>query len=202
MKTEQEIFWAGEFGNNYVDRNSSYCNINNFSKILISNRIRINSTLEIGANIGLNLDAVKSIFPKSETFGIEINERAFSILSKKHNGWCGSIYEWQSDKKYELTISRGVLIHQNPDLLPDFYAKLYDHSSRYILIDEYFSPYPVEVRYRGHKGKLFKRDFAKELWDLYPSLKLIDYGFFWKHDSFLTSDDSNWFLFEKNKDQS
>ena len=198
MKTDQEIFWAGDFGNNYVERNLEHSCINNFSKILISNRITINSTLEIGANIGLNLDAIKSIFPKSDTFGIEINEKAFSILTKKHQGWCGSIYEWNSDKQFELTISRGVLIHQNPDLLPAFYSKLYKHSSKYILIDEYFSPYPTEVRYRGHEGKLFKRDFAKEFWDLYPSARLIDYGFFWKHDSFLKSDDSNWFLFEKN----
>ena len=88
MKTEQEIFWAGDFGNNYVERNSEHSCINNFSKILISNRITINSTLEIGANIGLNLDAIKSIFPKSDTFGIEINEKAFSILTKNHQGWC------------------------------------------------------------------------------------------------------------------
>ena len=195
-----KFFWAGDFGNNYVDRKFEHSCINNFSKILISNRISINSALEIGANIGLNLDAIKSIFPKSDTFGIEINARAFSMLNKKHDGWCGSIYEWNSDKQYELTISTGVLIHQNPDLLPDFYAKLYKHSSKYILINEYFSPYPTEVKYRGHEGKLFKRDFAKEFWDLYPTARLIDYGFLWKHDNFLKSDDTNWFLFEKKKD--
>ncbi len=197
MKTDQEKFWAGDFGDKYVDRNSDFSNINHFSRIFISNRISIHSALEIGANIGLNLDAVKSIFPKSETFGIEINEKAYAILIKNHNAWCGSIYEWNSNKKYELTMSRGVLIHQNPDLLPEFYAKLYNHSSKYILIDEYFSPYPTEMKYRGHEGKLFKRDFAKEFWNLYPSARLIDYGFFWKHDSFVLGDDSNWFLFEK-----
>jgi spore coat polysaccharide biosynthesis protein SpsF len=27
FKTEQEVFWAGEFGNNYVDRNDDQYNI-------------------------------------------------------------------------------------------------------------------------------------------------------------------------------
>lgn len=197
METDQEKFWAGNFGNEYVERNLNHPKVNHFSRICISNRIEINSALEIGANIGLNLDAIQTLFPNAETFGIEINQKAFSILTSKHNAWCGSIYNWNSEKKYELTISRGVLIHQNPDLLSKFYAKLHDHSSKYILIDEYFSPYPTAVKYRGHEGKLFKRDFAKEFWNQYPSVQLVDYGFFWKQDPFTPSDDSNWFLFKK-----
>ena len=198
MKSDQEAFWAGKFGNDYVDRNSNHSNVNHFSRILISNRIAIKSTLEIGANIGLNLDAIKTLFPQAETFGVEINEKAYSVLSTKHSAWRGSIYDWNSDDLYELTMSRGVLIHQNPKLLDKFYAKLYNHSFKYILIDEYFSPFPTEVKYRGHDGKLFKRDFAKEFWQLYPLLELVDYGFFWKQDTFTHNDDSNWFLFKKN----
>ena len=49
---------------------------------------------------------------------------------------------------------------------------------------EYHSPYPVEIPYRGHKEKNFKRDFAKEFWNKYPECSLVDYGFFWSKGRF------------------
>ena len=48
-------------------------------------------------------------------------------------------------------------------------------SKKFILIAEYYNPTPVEVSYRGHNGKLFKRDFAGEMMKKYSDLKLIDY---------------------------
>ena len=55
------------------------------------------------------------------------------------------------------------------------------------------------IVYKNNKNKLFKRDFAKEIWEMYPKLKLLDYGFYWKQDNLLkgNSDDGNWFLFKK-----
>ena len=195
--TEQEEFWRGDFGDNYVDRNSKLVKINHFSKILINNRINIKSAIELGANIGLNLDAIKVLFPSSKTFGIEINKKAYEILKKKHSSYHGSIYNFESQDTYELSFTSAVLIHQNPSKLDDFYSSLYNFSNKYILIAEYFSPFPVEVKYRDNKDKLFKRDFAKEFWEKYPNLKLIDYGFFWSKDNHTWGDDLNWFLFNK-----
>lgn len=197
MPTPQETFWQGEFGNQYVDRNKEHSTINHFAKILLGNRISISSAIEIGANIGINLDSLKAIYPDIETFGVEINAKAHSILSSKHSSVLGSIYDFSPTKQYELALSSGVMIHQSPDMLPIYYSKLYQCSSQYIIINEYFSPYPVEVEYRGNDEKLFKRDFAKEMWEQYPDLKLVDYGFFWSKDYFTKSDDSNWFLFKK-----
>jgi hypothetical protein len=57
---------------------------------------------------------------------------------------------------------------------------MYRASSRYLLVSEYYSPNPLEVVYRGHSGKLFKRDFAGDLMDMYPDLSLLDYGFIWR----------------------
>ena len=59
---------------------------------------------------------------------------------------------------------------------------MYNLSKKYIYLSEYFNPTPIELIYRGFKGKLFKRDFAKELWKLFPKMKLIDYGFHWTED--------------------
>ena len=78
----------------------------------------------------------------------------------------------------------------------DFLKKLYDYSARYILVAEYYNPTPVEVEYRGNTGKLFKRDFAGEIMDMYSDLKLVEYGFLYHRDIF-PSDDATWFLMEK-----
>ena len=102
-------------------------------------------------------------------------------------------------KKFDLVFTSGVLIHQNPKYLNKIYKKIYSLSKKYIYIQEYFSPDPVVIKYRNHKDKLFKRDFAKDLINLFPDLKLIDYGFYWKEDPKLKGncDNSNWFLFKK-----
>lgn len=62
---------------------------------------------------------------------------------------------------------------------------------------EYYSPAPVEVRYRGHDKKLFKRDFAGELLDRYTDLRLVDYGFVYHRDPNFAGDDLTWFMMQK-----
>ena len=194
---DQEVFWKGKFGDEYSERNKEGNRLNQFSKILLNNRINIKSAIELGANVGLNLDAIKKNYPNCDTFGIEINEKAFNTLIKNHNGFLGSVKEYNKNTKYELVFTSYVLIHQNPNTLDEFYDKIYSISAKYILISEYFSPYPVEVNYRNNSDKLFKRDFASELWNKFPNLELIDYGFFWSKDRHTWGDDVNWFLFKK-----
>lgn len=89
------------------------------------------------------------------------------------------------------------MIHINPDELPGVYDKLYSLSSKYVVFAEYYNPTPTEVTYRGNKGKLFKRDFAGEIMDRHPDLKLVDYGFGYHRDNNFPLDDITWFLLEK-----
>ena len=89
-----------------------------------------------------------------------------------------------------------MLIHINPESLNKVYENLYNMTSKYILVADYYNPSPVMVEYRGHKDRLFKRDFAGELIDKYD-LKLIDYGFEYHRDNYFPQDDFNWFLLEK-----
>ena len=198
-KKEQELFWEGNFGNKYIKRNFQSNRIFTIGKNLLRNKILIDNTLELGANVGLNLDAIKKIYPKVKTYGVEINKKAFNFGKKNHQYYHKSILMFKSKKKYDLVFCSGVLIHQNPEDLQKVYKKLYSFSKKYIYISEYFNPTPVMIEYRKNKNKLFKRDFAKELWQKYPRLKLIDYGFQWKEDPMLKSisDNSNWFLFQK-----
>jgi len=199
-KKEQELFWEKEFGDNYTVRNLKSSNrVVTIGKHLLNNNVLIKDALELGANVGCNLDAIKKIFPNTKTFGVEINKKAFSIGKKKHVYFNKSVYDFRSKKKFDLVFCAGVLIHQNPKYLTKFYKKLHTLSKKYIYICEYFNATPVMIDYRGHSEKLFKRDFAKELWKLYPNLKLLDYGFSWKEDPILKdyNDSDNWFLFKK-----
>ena len=199
-KTEQEEFWASSFGDNYINRNKNYfANIPLFSKI-ISKTNNVKSIIEFGSNIGLNLKAIHSFFPKCELTGVEINDQACNYL--REWGKCRvineSIFDFNDSQKYDLSMTKGVLIHINPDRLDDVYEKLYKTSSKYILVAEYYNPTPISIKYRGHEERLFKRDFAGEILDKYSDLKLVDYGFAYHRDSSFPQDDINWFLLEKN----
>ncbi|WP_300456267.1 pseudaminic acid biosynthesis-associated methylase [Desulfobacula sp.] len=202
FNTAQEDFWAGEFGNNYIERNKSIkylaANIAMFSKI-INKTENISSVIEFGANVGMNLKAIKMLLPEMIAEGIEINKNAFNELSKNSyiTAINSSIFDYKIENQFDLALIKTVLIHINPDFLPKAYDILYQSSKKYILIAEYYNPTPVEVTYRGHKGKLFKRDFAGEMMEKYHDLSLIDYGFIYKRDKNYPQDDINWFLLEK-----
>ena len=199
-KTEQERFWSSNFGNEYTKRNLAVDKFKFIGKNLINNNIKIKSAIELGANIGLNLDTIKKIYPRSKTYGVEINYSAYNILKEKHNSTNISLLKFNTKKKFDLVITSGVLIHQNPKYLRTIYKKIYNLSKKYIYISEYFNPTAITIKYRGYKNKLFKRDFAKEIWKKFPKLKLINYGFHWSEDPFYeknTADNESWFLFKK-----
>jgi len=202
-KTEQEEFWAGDFGVKYIKRNESIellaSNINFFSKSL-AQAGQVSSCLEFGANIGMNLKALKLLYPKMQFRGIEINKVAAKTLSKlidEKNVFQGSIFEYKKKEKVDLTLIKGVLIHTNPDKLNLVYEKLYQASNKYILVCEYYNPSPVAISYRDHSDRLFKRDFAGEMLDKYHDLELVDYGFAYKRDNNFPQDDITWFLLKK-----
>lgn len=201
FKTEQEKFWHGSFGDEYIDRNNDAniiaSNLALFAKILA--RIdKITTLIEFGSNIGMNLLALQQLLPDARLSSIEINEKAAEILRQRGNVevYQKSILEFSEEKKWDFVLIKGVLIHIAPEELQTVYEKLYNASGRYICLVEYYNPSPVEISYRGHEGKLFKRDFAGEMLDRFQDLKLVDYGFTYHRDKF-PQDDSSWFLLEK-----
>lgn len=199
--TPQEEFWAGDFGNEYISRNSSpqllASNIALFSKVF-GKTCQIGSVLELGANIGLNLKAIRTLFPHVELSAVEINEKAVQHLrsSLEAEVFHQSILDFVPVKQYDVVLVKTVLIHINPEFLGKVYDLLYRASAKYICVVEYYNPTPTEVAYRGHQERLFKRDFAGELENEYPDLHLLDYGFVYHRDVF-PQDDVTWFLLEK-----
>lgn len=201
--TEQEEFWAGDFGTEYINRNDSQkllaSNLNFFSKAL-HQAGNIKSCLEFGANIGMNLKALQLLYPGMDLKGIEINPVASKMLGEligNQNVFEGSIFDFETKEKVELSLIRGVLIHINPEKLNLVYKKLYESSSKYILVCEYYNPSPVTIQYRGNSDRLFKRDFAGELLSVYSDLELVDYGFSYRKDKAFPQDDITWFLLKK-----
>jgi|TARA_B100001093_G_C26847243_1_gene1023440 spore coat polysaccharide biosynthesis protein SpsF len=196
MKTIQEKTWKGKFGVNYSIRNKGIKK--NFLRKIIDKKIKIKSVFEFGTNIGNNLDIIKSINKNTLTSGVEINQFASEIARKKgHKIINKSIFELENaKKKFDLTMTIGVLIHVNPHQLKFIYKKLFEYSKKYILICEYFNDKPVTIKYRGKFNLLFKRDFAKEIKDKY-NLKIVDYGFVWSEDKNYNMDNYNWFLLKK-----
>ncbi len=201
-RTEQEEFWAGAFGDDYSDRNVGAewiaANTALFSRVL-ERTGHIGSVLEVGANIGLNLRAFDILKPGIELDAIEINP----VAAAKLEAWgrarvhARSVFEFEPERSWDLVLIKGVLIHINPDRLGDVYDKLYRASGRFVCIVEYYNPSPVALPYRGHEERLFKRDFAGEMMDKFPDLRLVDYGFRYRRDPNFPQDDVTWFLMEK-----
>lgn len=205
FKTEQESFWAGEFGKEYIGRNAGSdllaSNLSFFSKAL-ARANRPASCIEFGANIGMNLRALRMLFPSQEQYAIEINPAAADELAKilpEGNVFHSSILDFEPERTWDLALIKGVLIHINPDYLPEVYDRLYRAAGRYLLVCEYYNPSPVAIPYRGHSDRLFKRDFCGEIMDRHPDLELLDYGFVYQRDPNFPQDDITWFLMEKSR---
>ena len=206
--TEQEKYWRGEFGNNYIERNF-------VDEKTLMERTRVwakmlgsivgdrpASILEVGSNVGLNLRALARL-TDARLIAVEPNANARKILVDDKVVPVEDVIDAAArsiplaDNSADLVFTCGVLIHISPDDLLESLREIHRVSHKYILCSEYFSPEPEEVNYRNHKGLLFKRDFGKFWIDNFSDLKLLDYGFFWKHASGI--DNQNWWIFEKIK---
>lgn len=201
--TEQEAFWKGDFGNEYTDRNRGAgwvaANTALFSKVLTRTE-SVKSVLEFGSNIGLNLMALRHLLPSAQLSAVEINEKAASELQSNLPDFdlrVSSILDFQPEATWDLVFTKGVLIHINPDKLPIVYELMHRAPSRYVLVSEYYNPKPTEITYRGHTGKLFKRDFAGDMFDKFSDLHIVDYGFVYHRDPHFPQDNMMWFLMEK-----
>lgn len=197
---EQEKFWQGEFGDKYSERNKENIrsNIHLFATILskITSPGRI---LEFGCGTGNNMAAIHTLDPDINLMGVEINKQAIDHVSHGET-FRESVLDFNYPEgfpKPDITMTKGFLIHVHPADLATVYRKLYESTNRYILICEYYNPFPVEVPYRGHTGKLWKRDFANDLLMAYPDLRLVDYGFVYHLDEY-PQDDLTWFILEKS----
>ena len=138
----------------------------------------MNSYLEFYANIGMNLKALKLLLPGLDAHGIEINADAAHQLSEAIPARAGLQHahsRFQPKRSWDLALIKGVLIHINPQVLPQVFDKLVASTSRYLLVAYYYNLVPVAIAYRGHTDRLFKRDFAGEIMDRPTLFKIQSY---------------------------
>jgi pseudaminic acid biosynthesis-associated methylase len=204
--TPQLEAWQGEFGDSYVNRNEAAAwkipqGKEAFRRIL--GNLEVDSILEVGSNIGLNLIFINELFQGGKKlYAVEPNKKAVERLKSQEDVKLAGVWNCDAfnlplaDGEIDLVFTSGVLIHLAPDDLGRATDEIVRVARKYVLCIEYFSHQPVEAPYRGHQGLLFKRDFGGFYLDRYPQLRWIDYGFLWQRE-FRIFDNLNWWLFEK-----
>ena len=204
--TEQVELWRGKFGDAYVDRinedeKSQRARTHLWKTVLSAlGDETLGSILEVGSNAGGNIGVLNSL-TDAKLFAVEPNAKARKILISKNvidekNVLDGSASNIPiDDRAVDMVFTSGVLIHIAPDDLLEAYKEIYRVSRRYIISLEYFSSNPRTIPYHGHDNALFTRDFGRYWMENFPDLRIVDYGFCWKHVTGL--DNLTWWIFEK-----
>ena len=204
-KRIQDVFWSDEYAEGYRTKNRDFDNElgkQGWAKILDKVNLSQKTYLEVGCNIGRNLDQLSLLDPELTPSAIEINSKALDYVRTRHalqQSFCGPAQEASfPGSVFELVFTCGVLIHVPPEDLLNVMKKMHEWSSKYIVIAEYFNRTPVSIEYQGRPDLLFKRDFGAMFADNFDVI-LVDYGFLWGRifDS-AGFDDITWWLFEKN----
>ena len=203
MKSEAEAsrlegIWSGEFGDDYVDRNSTALKTRGeFWRVLLT-EFPARRVLEVGCNLGANLHWISQMVPPKDVFGVDVNSKALEQLRTNVPGVNGV---WSvgrelpfRDRWFDLVFTVGVLIHQPDSTLPLVMSEIVRCSSRFILCGEYHSDEVTEVPYRGQKGALYKRDYGQIYRELFPELRLRKEGFLGPEAGF---DRVTYWLFER-----
>jgi pseudaminic acid biosynthesis-associated methylase len=205
MTTQLEQ-WRGDFGNAYIDRcPADDDRLRRSTSVWAKLLSRMagdppSSILEVGANIGANLQAIRRL-SDAEIWAIEPNDLARKSLIESKVTPADHVFAAAAQQiplptnSVDLAFAAGVLIHISPDDLLSACSEIYRCSRKYILCMEYFSDQPEEKNYRGHQGLLFKRDFGSFYLDNFPDLVTVDCGFNWKRTTGL--DNETWWIFKK-----
>jgi spore coat polysaccharide biosynthesis protein SpsF len=190
--TPQTLLWRGAFGDDYISRNpTSIGNVQAAAMLWAQILRRLQgdpprTILEIGANIGINLCALRAL-TDAQLFAVEPNASARRHLVDESILPPGNILDGIA--------SQIVLIHIHPDDLLASCREMHRVARRYIVSIEYFSANPEELTYRNQSSALFKRDFGAFWLEHFPDLRVLDYGFAWQRLTGL--DNLTWWAFEK-----
>ena len=202
---EQANFWKKTYADEYLRKNDGFDHnlLLEGWKTILKKLHPVGSILECGANIGRNIGALEILYPNAKMMAIEVSPAPIKVFRERfpHINIEESLIADSnlSDLSHDLVFTIGVLIHVHPDHLGETLERMFNLSSRYIVIGEYFNRTPVMVEYQGAKDKLFKRDFGKLVLETFRDrLTLVDYGFLWGHIYDAAGfDDITYWVFEK-----
>lgn len=181
-----EEMWSGSFGNAYIERNADAGRGREAFWSRTMTEFRPNRVLEIGCNIGGNLQHIAPHRRPQDVYGVDVNQTALETLRKSipsiNAVWARAQELPFRDSWFDLVFTVGVLIHQPESTLRSVMNEIHRCSRRYILCAEYFAPKVEEVPYRGERGALFKRDYRAIYLQACPDLQVI-------HEEHLDSED-------------
>ena len=194
-----EELWAGEFGNEYIERNLEAYDRRGEFWLPLLDELRPQSVLEVGCNVGGNLQWITQRVDPSRVTGVDVNAKALRLLDERVRGVRGVRAPARElpigDRSIDFVFTMGVLIHQPQDTLDKVMCEMVRTSSRYVFCGEYHDAETVEVPYRGQDGALFRRDYGNLFLDLFPvELTLLREGFLGPEAGW---DRVTWWLFER-----
>lgn len=181
---EQGKVWAGEFGDQYTDRNKIDWrnNLPLWRDVLSEFSLAYPnySILEVGCNRGHNLRALIHQACgygkwRDKIIGVDLNRKALKIAKSPAGGACqGNALNLSfRDNSFDLVFTMGVLIHIAPDNLATAINEMCRVSNKYVLAIEYHAKEETTITYQGRDNLLWKRDFQAEFLYLGPNLNLI-----------------------------
>ncbi len=195
-----EQLWSGKFGDDYIDRNlQAGAHRGPFWKGLLA-EFPVERVLEIGCNIGTNLQWIAQVIPACQVYGVDINVKSLKNLHQNtpeiNAMWSPARELPFRDEWFDMVFTMGVLIHQPEDSLAGVLREMFRCSRKYLVCAEYFSEETQEVLYHQQQGALFKRNYPKIFIEFFPELELLKEGFLSKQEGW---DDVSYWVFAKRK---
>lgn len=197
MNTRQQSIWSGKFGKEYTERNSFVKdNVFDFDEWnnllyremgitrtslneLFFNNLDVDSVLEVGSNMGLQLNCFEKMGYFSKICGLEVQRHAISESKKIFPNAAYDIVQGIAeeipfkDSSFDLLVTNGVLIHISPENLDKVLSEIHRCSKKYIFGCEYYDDNYTEINYRGHNGLLWRGDFCSEYLSRFPDLRVV-----------------------------
>ena len=187
--TEQMEKWAGQFGEEYTDRNAlsleemeaSYRRNYGVTRAELNERFlkgidRSIRILEVGSNVGNQLLYLQKM-GFSNLYGVELQSYAVELSkarTRRINIIEGSAFDIPyKDGYFDLVFTSGVLIHISPSDVSMAMREIYRCTREYIWGFEYYADEYTEIPYRGHRNLLWKADFARLYLDQLGDLELV-----------------------------
>lgn len=178
METSQLALWRSEFGRSYTDRNDleKPARVDSWRRILEGTSPGINRALEVGCNVGWNLEYLRRL-GIYELYGIE--PQPYAVERARARGASFGVLQGTAFDLpfatgwFDLAFTSGVLIHIAPESIDKAMSEIYRVSKKYIVAIEYDAATEQEINYRGHAGALWKRDHGRLWQEKYPDLELI-----------------------------
>src|SRR5687767_3661451 len=104
VKTEQESFWEGSFGDEYTKRNvTGPEQRSGFFKRILERTKDVRSACELGANRGDNLAALRLLRGDIALTGVELNAAAADVMGRipAVTAVVSSIQDFNTDQRFD-----------------------------------------------------------------------------------------------------